>query len=383
MNLQKMFNDWSAKAADKNAKYLQALMDDTVDTEKIKELKNELKDAKNRRDEINVLLKEEQANNKNNYEPENTTQAAGTQIKGPKNELEKQKEAINAFLHSKGQIKDDAMQVTTTEADPIIPTEIITNPESEVNSVVDLSTLVSKRPVTTGSGSYPVLKRATSTFKTVKELEDNPKLAEPKFEKVNWQVETRRGAIPLSEEAIADSSVDLMGLVGQSINEISVNTKNTDITDKLKGFNAKQSTIDSLVDDIKHILNVDLDPAYNKLIIASQSFFNVLDTLKDKNGQYIFHQDINTQSGGNLLGVKVVQVGDDLLGKSGEMHAFIGDLGRGILFADRQQVSLSWLDSKIYGRYLAAALRYDVEVADDKAGFFLTVDSSSPKTPDK
>ncbi|KMO87953.1 capsid protein, partial [Lacticaseibacillus rhamnosus] len=81
--------------------------------------------------------------------------------------------------------------------------EIIYDPTAEVNSVVDLSTLVTKTPVTTPKGTYPILKRATDRFSSVAELAENPKLAEPEFNKVDWSVATYRGAIPLSEEAIA------------------------------------------------------------------------------------------------------------------------------------------------------------------------------------
>lgn len=46
-------------------------------------------------------------------------------------------------------VDDAAQQVTSTEAGVLIPEEIIYNPEAEVNSVVDLSTLVTKTAVTT------------------------------------------------------------------------------------------------------------------------------------------------------------------------------------------------------------------------------------------
>jgi HK97 family phage major capsid protein len=102
--------------------------------------------------------------------------------------------------------------------------------------------------------------------------------------------------------------------------------------------------------------------------------YNALDTLKDKNGQYIFHQDITGKSGDNLLGIPVYKVGDTLLGKAGEAHAFIGDLSRSLFFADRQQITLSWQYNEAYGQYLAGALRFGVSPADVNAGYFLTAD---------
>ena len=45
---------------------------------------------------------------------------------------------------------------------------------------------------------------------------------------------------------------------------------------------------------------------------------------------------------------------------------------RAILFADRKNLGLRWADNEIYGQYLQAVTRFDVKVADAKAGFFLT-----------
>ncbi|MGK9371970.1 phage major capsid protein, partial [Melissococcus plutonius] len=95
-----------------------------------------------------------------------------------------------------------------------------------------------------------------------------------------------------------------------------------------------------------------------------------------KQGQYIFHQDITAESGGTLLGIPVVKVADTLLGeKAGDKVAFIGDR-RAVTIFDRQQASIVWADSNIYGRYLAGVLRFDVEITDEKAGYLLTLNDT-------
>jgi len=73
-----------------------------------------------------------------------------------------------------------------------------------------------------------------------------------------------------------------------------------------------------------------------------------------------------------------------LLGKAGDQLAFIGDLARAVTVFDRQQVSLSWADDKVWGQYLMGSLRYDVEITDANAGYFLTntpVKSSTAAAP--
>lgn len=376
--LQTLFNEVSAKCADLNAQLNAKLQDENASVDDFQKIKDDLTAAKARRDAINDQIKALEAEKKddsNSDKPKDKANPNGTDLK--KKPIDVKKKAINDFIHSHGKVIDASSQVTSTEAGVLIPEEIIYDPTAEVNSVVDLSTLVTKTPVTTPKGTYPILKRATDRFSSVAELAENPKLAEPEFNKVDWSVATYRGAIPLSEEAIADSAVDLTSLVGQSISEKSVNTYNAMIAPVLQSFTAKATKTDTLVDSLKHILNVDLDPAYSRALVVTQSLFNTLDTLKDKNGRYLLHDASDSitdgTAKGTILGVPVYVVGDTLLGSlAGDQKAFVGDLKRGVLFTDRQQVTLAWEDSKIYGKYLGAAFRFGVQKADSNAGYFVT-----------
>ena len=289
-------------------------------------------------------------------------------------EENEEKRNFNAYLHQEQ--RDGTAGITSPDVAATIPESILYNPENEVKSVTDLSQLVTQFQATTASGKYPVLKRATERMNSVEELQKNPELAKPEFEEVDWKVSTYRGAIPLSQESIDDSAIDLTSLVAMNANEQKINTTNFAIAAVLKAFTAKTVAGES-VDDIKHILNVDLDPAYNKMIIASQSFYQYLDTLKDKNGQYLLHEAITDGSPRTLLGVPVTVVEDELLGAAGEAHAFIGDLARAVLYANRKDIQVRWVDNDIYGQYLQAVTRFDVKAADKGAGYFVT----GPATP--
>lgn len=375
--LQTIFNEVSAKCADLNAQLNAKLQDENASVDDFQKIKDDLTAAKARRDAINDQIKDLEAEKASETKTETKDDGSKKGTDLSKKPTDDKKKAINDFIHSHGKVIDASSQVTSTEAGVLIPEEIIYDPTAEVNSVVDLSTLVTKTPVTTPKGTYPILKRATDRFSSVAELAENPKLAEPEFNKVDWSVATYRGAIPLSEEAIADSAVDLTSLVGQSINEKSVNTYNAMIAPVLQSFTAKATKTDSLVDSLKHILNVDLDPAYSRALVVTQSLFNTLDTLKDKNGRYLLHDASDSitdgTAKGTILGVPVYVVGDTLLGSlAGDQKAFVGDLKRGVLFTDRQQVTLAWEDSKIYGKYLGAAFRFGVQKADSNAGYFVT-----------
>lgn len=284
--------------------------------------------------------------------------------------------AFEQYMKSKGAKRDN---VKSDDVGVTIPEDIKYIPEKEVKTVQDLSELVQKTSVSTASGKYPILKRANAKFNTVAELEKNPELARPEFETVNWEVETYRGAIPISQEALDDSVANLTAIVSENINEQKINTLNEKIGAVLKAFNPTSITD---VDDLKEIINVKLDPGYDRQIICTQSFYQKLDTLKDGNGRYLLQDSIINTAGNTVLGMNVTVVRDDLLGENGDALAFIGDVKRGVLFADRTDVSVQWIENEIYGKYLMGAFRFDVKQADKNAGFFVTFeDAAGEDTP--
>ena len=287
-------------------------------------------------------------------------------------ETRKKEEEVRGIAHyiktgeKRASVKTDDVGVTIPEAISYIP-------EHEIKTVQDLSALVQKTSVKNPSGKHPIVLRATAKFNTVEELKENPELAAPEFQEVDWSINTYRGAIPVSEEAIADSADNLLQLISNNIQEQKINTLNEKIGTVLKSFAPK--TVKG-VNDLKALINVDLDPAYDRQIICSQSFYQQLDTLVDGNGRYLLNDSIINTAGNKVLGMNVTVVRDDLLGAQGEANAFIGDVKRGVFFADRSDVSLSWNQHNIYGRYLMGAFRFDVQQADANAGFFVKADFS-------
>jgi len=347
---------------------------DTVPKDKDKRDDDEIDDSSDddyvAEDELNAKKQKEEKGGK--------TMATNLTAKQKEEKKENRTRSIENYIRSHGTVRDAGLK--TGDIGAMIPEEIIYNPEAEVNSVADLSALVTKTPATTGSGTYPVLKRATAVMNSVAELEENPALAKPEFENVTWKIATYRGAIPISEESIQDTQVPLMPVIQKNASEQRLNTLNKAISAKLVTFNAKASTADTVADDLKHVLNVDLDPAYDKSIVVSQSAYQVLDTLKDKEGRYLLQESITAASGLTLFGKSVVVVNDELLGQVGEAHIWVGDLKRAILYVNRVDTQISWVKNEIYGQYLGLAMRFDVEVADKSAGYFVTVGASASGT---
>lgn len=381
--LKASINSLSTTIADKTAQVKNALEAD--DLEKARTIKNEIDTAK-----------EELKTAKADLELFEATKISGGAENKTGHEIETDdmtyRDKVNAFLHSKGTVVNEGLRfdgkdevlIAMNEVTPVAPTtdgvkkadttkitseELVTTPIREIKTTVDLKPFTTIYPAKKASGKYPILKKATSKMVSVAELEKNPKLAKPEFEQVDWSVETYRGAIPVSQESVDDADVDLISIVAETVGQIKVNTTNAAIADVLKSFTAK--TVAN-VDDIKKILNVDLDPAYDVAFVVSQSFYQILDTLKDGNGRYLLQDSITAVTGKVLLGKPVFVLSDEILGASGEAKAFIGDFKRGVLFADRKDLGLRWADNEIYGQYLQAVLRFGVKKVDAKAGYFVT-----------
>lgn len=378
--LKTSINSLSATIADKTAQVKNALEAD--DLEKARTIKNEIDAAK-----------EELKTAKADLELFEATKVSGGAENKTGREIETDdmtyRDKVNAFLHSKGAVANEGLRfngkdevliamneitpttdgVKKTDTTKVTSEEIVTTPIREIKTTVDLKPFTTIYPAKKASGKYPILKKATSKMVSVAELEKNPALAKPEFEQVDWSVETYRGAIPVSQESVDDADVDLISIVAETVGQIKVNTTNAAIADVLKSFTAK--TVAN-VDDIKKILNVDLDPAYDVAFVVSQSFYQILDTLKDGNGRYLLQDSITAVTGKVLLGKPVFVLSDEVLGEAGEAKAFVGDFKRGVLFADRKDLGLRWADNEIYGQYLQAVLRFGVKKVDAKAGYFVT-----------
>lgn len=365
-------------AKDLLAKIKEAKESKETDDQLKKDLADELKelDEETKATEIQEAKPKEQQAQPESTEPTSNTNPIDKKDKEEKRSMEvilnDKKEtytrSINQFIRTKGEKRDG---LTTVGAEAVIPVDKITKPEKQPETVVDLRQHVGRVPVTTGTGSYPILRANKNKMTSVAELAKNPALANPEFTKVNYEIETYRGYIPVSQEALDDSDIDLGGLVAEHIQRQSLNTSNAEIAKKLQTATAKTVTD---IDGLKDIVNVTIDPAYNVKFIASQSFFNELDKMKDNDGRYLLQQDVTVASGYKLLGREVVVMADDVIGTAaGNKVAFVGDPSLFVKFFDRQQASVRWVDNDVYGQLLAGFVRFDVEVADTAAGFYVTL----------
>lgn len=281
-------------------------------------------------------------------------------------EIEEARSAINAFVKSKGQVREGGFK--EADAGALIPQELLA-PQEKPEDIVDLRNYVKVVGVNSSSGKYPVIAKSGSKMSTVEELEQNPELSKPKISNIDYSIATRRGYIPISQEAIDDADYDVTGLIRDEINDQSRNTRNTDIATVLKSATAKSVTG---LDGLKDLVNKEIKKVYPVKFIISSSLYAELDKLKDKNGRYLLQDSITSASGKMLFGKEVVVLDDDMIAGAGELKGFVGDAKSFCTFFDRKQASVEWVDNQIYGKLLAGVVRYDVKKTDTDAGFYIT-----------
>lgn len=289
-------------------------------------------------------------------------------INPTENVAEAEVRAFGEYVRSHGSVKAPELRDIKLEGvEAIVPVDRITQPVTLPETIVDLQNYINVVTVSTTSGSYPILETTNAVMNTVAELLENPKLAEPTFKNVEWKVETFRGYIPMSNEAIQDSDPDLVALIAKHLTRIALNTINKAVmTELLAKFAPTEVTS---LDQLKTASNVTIDPAYNQRVFVSQSAFAQLDTLKDADGRYIIQPNVTMASGKTLFGKEVVVLPDAIFkNDTNDKLLFIGDLEQAITLFKRTEMTVRWQDHNVYGEMLAGAIRFDVVATDTKAG---------------
>ena len=331
------------------------------EVEKLEEEKNEHDEVKQKlEDELAKLEKELEELNENAPKPKE-----GERVMPKKNET---RNAIDEFIRTKGAVQNRD-QFTTVEGGALIPEELLPVAKEKVDEL-DLTKYVRKVKVNRGSGKYPVISKSGGRFVSVAELEENPELAIPTFVEVNYDIETYRGYIPVSQEAIDDADYDVVGLIAEDIKDQDKNTKNDQIAAAFKTATPKTVTgLDGLIE----MFNKDFKRVYNVKAFVSASLYNELDLLKDNEGRYLLQDDITVESGKRIKGKEIVVLDDDVIGeKEGDLVGFIGDAHEFATLFDRKQASVKWVDHNIYGQLLAGFVRFDIQKVDEAAGYYIT-----------
>lgn len=279
-----------------------------------------------------------------------------------------EKQAIRSFgqyVKSHGSVRDNNL-TTDYEGNILVPKAVM-DAYQQPNDSDKLSSIVNKVAVNEPSGSLPIIKKGQARFTTKAELARNPELQKMEMASVDYKLETYAGTIPISNEMLSDYP-KIGNIVAEYMSTMRALTEQDNIGNILKL--AKPSTAND-ADGIKTAVNLGLSN-YNKMWVISESGYNFIDQLKDKQGRYMFNDSLTSPSGKSLMGYNVIVVPDKVLGNDNEAHAFIGDPKAFVLEPYKDESFVRWMDNDIYGQKLAAYIRCDFKEADEDAGKFLT-----------
>jgi HK97 family phage major capsid protein len=224
----------------------------------------------------------------------------------------------------------------------ILPQDIQTKIYTLMRDFNDLSQYVNVQNVTALSGSRVLEKDEDMVpFADVEEYGEFQTIDNPKFVPVSYTLKKRGGILPLTNELIADTDQNIVAYVTNWISKKAVVTRNYHITNLLKTM-TKKTLAD--VDDIKKVLNVELDPAISatSIILTNQDGYHWLDEQKDDNGRYLLQDDI-TQPGRKLFkGRPIAVVSNRFFRTENNLVPFvIGDLKQLIVLFNRRFFELA------------------------------------------
>lgn len=271
---------------------------------------------------------------------------------------------FEAYIRTQG---TETRGLDTTNGSVLVPVEVSNSVLELKDGQVDLSKYVTKEAVGTGQGKFPVAKRAQAILATKAELAEIAEIDEPLFLEVDYKCETRIGQIAFSNELIEDAEIDVVAYAKRSMERMVTNTNNANIMTVLKGFTAVNATN---ADELKRVVNVDLDPELDLKIVMNQDAYQLIDTLKDADGRYLLQDSIAVGSGKTLFGKEVILVSNKVAPTAKDTAGFIwiGDLKEAVFMAQRNEISAEWEKFDRYSKGLAVGIRSDYKKIDAEAG---------------
>lgn len=345
-------------------------------------------------DEVDNLQKEFDVE-KRLFEQEKEKNAPTDEQIEEKEKKAKEKDSTKEFadMARKGFRGKSMNEGTSADGGYTVPEDIQAKINTYRESKFSLLSLVRVEKVTTNKGSRTFKKRSQQTgFTKVGEGSKVPGGTTPQFERIGYEIDKYGGYFPVTNELLNDSDANIANTLIEWIGDESRVTANKLIIDTIKTFGTKVIDKTNPIDSIKGILNVDLGQAFKptSVIVTNDNGLQYLDTLKDADGKYLLQpnpanpMEMRLCAGATTVPVKVIP-NSDLPNDTTKIPFIIGDLNEGVIYWDREQMSIIASNIASAGNLNAfeedltiyrALEREDVTKRDDKAVFYCTLDSA-------
>ena len=291
-----------------------------------------------------------------------------------KKEVDIEKEYRNIFMNLKDLEERAKAEPTATpflksatdeNGGYIVPKDVQTKiNEYKRTQLFDLSKLVTVETTQFTEGSRVFEKLATQTaFANIDEWDTINDIPAPQFEQKSYKMKSFAGILPTPRQLLQDTDQNLMDHLSRFIARKSLFTRNYKILEILNGLTKRTKGV-AFTDDLKDILNVELDGAFaaNAKIVTNQDGFNWLDKCKDEKGNYLIQRDVASATGLTLFGHEVVVVPNSTLAStSKKAPLFIGDLKEAVMLFDRGVYEVKGTDE---GGKSFERNSYDIRVID-------------------
>lgn len=293
-----------------------------------------------------------------------------TIINPAENKEETEVRDYEEYIRSRGEKRD----LSSATAGAVIPKTIVTPILNLKNQSNNLASLINRKTVGSGSGTYPVGLNTNAILATKPELEEISKVDGDLLKGVDYKLQTRAGKIYISNEAVDDSEVDIIAEVKTQLNQLVENTDNTNIGKILSTADNFQTATAKSLDDVKQAKNKMLNPNLTLTLVTNQDGFNYLDSLKDNEGRYMLQPDVTAPTGKSLFGMPIAELSNEQLPspKTG-LPIFIGDLQECVFEAYKPQVTTQWQQFDNYSQGLAVVMRTDYKAINKNSGVMITV----------
>lgn len=243
---------------------------------------------------------------------------------------------------------------TNADGGYTVPEDIRTRVETYRDSKESLLKYVRVEKVTTDKGARTFKARANQTgFTKVAEAGKIGAGTTPTFERIEYDIDKYAAYYPVTNELLADSDANITNILTEWIGDESRVTANKLILEQIKTNTATE--IKNGVDGIKKVLNQTLGSAFKPTskIFTNDDGLQYLDTLKDSDGDYLLQPNptdpmkMQLCAGASVIPVVVIPNADmptddttDSGSSKSRIPMIIGDLKEGIVYWDRQMLSL-------------------------------------------
>lgn len=271
--------------------------------------------------------------------------------KQQKQEISSEKAFADAARHG---FKATMTEGTNADGGYTVPEDIRTRVETYRDSKESLLKYVRVEKVTTDKGARTFKARANQTgFTKVAEAGTIGAGTTPTFERIEYDIDKYAAYYPVTNELLADSDANITSILTEWIGDESRVTANKLILEQIKTNTATE--IKNGVDGIKKVLNQTLGSAFKSTskIFTNDDGLQYLDTLKDSDGDYLLQPNptnpmkMQLCAGASVIPVVVIPNADmptddttDASSSKSRIPMIIGDLNEGIVYWDRQKLSL-------------------------------------------